>query len=214
MSESETDGQDDARTLEHLLDVVAANRDKRCAEENKRARRQADEIIRQAHKTCRARMHRHINALREKYRVRSSSAYARNQTMLRNQQQKADRAMLDQAWPDLRDAMQTFWNNQASRKEWIEAAMASALSRVLGYVWRVEYPRGLDEEELKMLKQEIGQIKGNEPEFVAQGDVVAGIRIIVDGTVIDATLEGLLNQKSTIEATMIARIKRETGSDE
>jgi F0F1-type ATP synthase delta subunit len=85
---------------------------------------------------------------------------------------------------------------------------------VLGYVWRVEYPRGLDEEELKMLKQEIGRIKGNEPEFVAQGDVVAGIRIIVDGTVIDATLEGLLNQKSTIEATMIARIKRETGSDE
>lgn len=209
MNGPETDRQDDARTLEHLLDVVTESRNKRCAKAHEDAQEQVNEIMRQAHAQCRKRMHRHVNILREKYRVRSSSAYARNQTLLRNQHQKADRAVLDVAWPVLREAMQALWDKPISRGEWVDAAIANASDSLLGHAWSVEYPRGINDEELKMLKQKVARSQGSEPRLVAKDDIVAGIRITVDGTVSDATLDGLLNQKEAIEASMIARIRRE-----
>ena len=54
---------------------------------------------------------------------------------------------------------------------------------------------------------------GGKPELAACDDIEAGVRIRLDGTVIDATLAGLMKQKHAIEARMIARIKRETISD-
>jgi hypothetical protein len=214
MSGSENNGQEDTQTLEHLLDVVAGNRSKRCAELRETAHKEAGEIVRQAHAKCRARMHRHVMELREKYRVRSSSAYARNQTMLRKQHQKADRAILDVAWQDLREKMQAVWNNPDARRDWVNAAIAGASTRVLGQQWRLEHPRDFNEEEVGMLKRQIADKTGMVPDSVVQKDIEAGIRIVVGGTVIDATLEGLLNQKSEIEADLIARIKREAFSDE
>jgi hypothetical protein len=50
---------------------------------------------------------------------------------------------------------------------------------------------------------------GRQPELKACDDIEAGVRIVLDGTVVDATLVGLLKRKSAIEAIMIARINRE-----
>ena len=50
--------------------------------------------------------------------------------------------------------------------------------------------------------------EGSDPALSGCDDIEAGIRIIIDGTVVDATLTGLLNQKTSIEARLIARIKQ------
>ena len=126
MSFSDSDMQADTETLEHLLGVVVENREKRCLELREKAQQQASEIIRQAYSKGRLRMHYHIEALREKYRVRVTAATARNQTLLRRQHQKEDRAMLDVAWPLLREAMLALWNDPVSRHKWLDTAIASA----------------------------------------------------------------------------------------
>jgi hypothetical protein len=209
MSASESDVENDADTVEHLLGIVVENREKRCAELREKACQEAREIIKQAHARSRARLHRHIDALREKYRVRVSSAHAHNQTLLRQQHQKTDRAILDIAWPVLRKAMLALWKDPDSRRKWLHAAIASAVSRLREHGGRIEHPLIMSEEELKWMKQQFPHNIGKKPDFAACDDLEAGIRIIADGTVMDASLEGLLKQKTSIEATMIARVKQE-----
>ncbi len=214
MSFSDSDMQTDTETLEHLLGVVVENREKRCLELRENAQQQANEIIRQAYSKGRVRMHYHIEALREKYRLRVTAATARNQTLLRRQHQKEDRAILDIAWPLLREAILALWNEPVARHRWLDAAIASASTELREHGWRIEHPPGLGGEDIKKINQSCSRDEGKGPELSAADDIKAGIRIIAGGTVVDATLEGLLQQKTAIEARIIARIRQGTSSHE
>lgn len=211
MNPSEPEPQHQAETVEHLLAIVIENREKRCAQLRDNAQQQAREIIQQAHRKSRARMHRHVVALREKHGQRVSSAVARNQTQLRKQRQKADRAIADRAWPLLREAIQALWGRAETRRKWLEAVIANAAARLLHSGLRIEHPADMNENELSWMKQQI-ENSGKRAELRVDEDIEAGVRIVAQGTVIDATLDGLLKQKTTIEAMLIARIKREGNS--
>ncbi|NNJ96265.1 MAG: hypothetical protein HKP12_03825 [Gammaproteobacteria bacterium] len=210
MNRSESDPQQQAETVEHLLGIVVENREERCAQLRDHARQHASKIVQQAHTKSRARMHRHVSALREKRSQRVSSAFARNQTLLRQQHQKADRAVADMAWPLLRDAMLALWNSTESRRRWLDGVITSAAARLLHTDVHVEHPTAMSEHERSWLKKQI-DISGKEAELQGCEDIEAGVRIIAQGTVIDATLDGLLKQKTTIEAKLIAQIKRAGG---
>ena len=108
-------GSEKLNTLEYLLGVVVENREQRCAEVRESARIRASESIKQAHTSVRIRVHHHIVMLREKYRERVSAAYARNQTLIRQHRQVADKECLEAAWPILIDALKALWNNPVSR---------------------------------------------------------------------------------------------------
>lgn len=198
-----------AETLAHLLGVVTENREHRCAEVSERTRAEANEIIKQAHARVRGRLRRHIVTLREQYRVRIAAAQAHKQTLIRQQHQKSDKAILEAAWPVLREVLLALWMDPVSRQAWTDAAIASAESTLLETDWRIEHPRDFTIDEHNRLKQLLLADKGNAPTLLAGDDIEAGIRIIAHGTVIDATLEGLLQQKATIEATLIARIEQD-----
>ena len=213
MSFSDSDSELDTDTLEHLLGVVVENREKRCLEVRENAQQQAREIIRLAYSKGRIRMHHHIDALREKYRERVTAAIARNQTLLRRQHQKEDRAMLDVAWPLLREAILALWNDPVSRHKWLVAAITSASAGLRDHDWCIEHPPGLSDEDISMIN--LAFIHGNTvPKLSACDDIEAGIRIVTRGTVVDATLDGLMQQKTVIEARMIARIKQGVASHE
>ena len=214
MSSSDPDMQADTETLEHLLGIVVESREKRRQQVRDDAQQQAKEITRLAYTKGRTRMHHHIDALREKYRVRVTAATARNQTLLRRQHQKEDRATLDVAWPLLREAMLVLWKDPDSRRNWLEAAIASASSSLKQQDWHIEHPQDLSEADVKWIKHTHIHGKGREGKLVASADIDAGIRIILNGTVVDATLDGLLKQKTAIEAILIARIKQGAASHE
>lgn len=209
MNLPENDRKQDTETLEQLLGVVVENRDRRCTEVSKSTRLHAKEILKQAHTRVRARLRRHVSMLREKYRVSISAAQARKETLIRQQQQKADKACLDVAWPVLREALLALWMDPESRHSWMDAAIDSAASTLLGADWRVEYPADFTDQEFRLLQQMFMDRLEKAPGLAASDDIEAGIRIISHGTVLDATLEGLLQQKRTIEASLISRIKKD-----
>ena len=206
MSNSDSDRQQDTDTLQHLLGVVVENREKRCQEVKDNARQEADEIIRQAHSRVRGRLHRHVNALRETDRLRVASATARNQTLLRQQHQKEERALLDMAWPLLHDAVLALWRQAESRHRWVDAAVGLATERLRDRNWRIEHPPDFSEDDKDSIRQNFPA--DNQPALAPCDDIEAGIRIVVDGTVVDASLAGLLKQRTSVEARMIARIKQ------
>jgi len=209
MNLPKNDYKQDTETLEQLLAVVADNRDRRCAEVGESTGLHAREILKQAHARVRARLRRHISMLREKYRVSISAAQARKETLIRQQQQKADKACLDAAWPALREAMLALWKDPETRLKWIDAAIDSASSTLLEADWRVEYPGDFSDQDSRLLERMFSDRLKKVPVLAASDDIAAGIRIISRGTVLDATLEGLLQQKQTIESFLISRIKQD-----
>lgn len=211
MSSSDSENSN-TQTLEYLLGVVVENREQRCTEIRESAHIQASEMIKQAHTSVRNRMHHHILLLREKYRERVSAAYARNQTLIRQHRQLADKECLAEAWPLLREALKCLWNDPVSRQKWLDAAITSAASKFLKQHWSIEHPVNFSDEEQKRLQQDVTNIGHNTAELTACDDIAAGIRIVVEGTVFDATLNGLLQQRTTIEAMLISRIKQDASS--
>ena len=110
--------------------------------------------------------------------------------------------------------MLALWKHPDSRRIWLEAAIASASSRLKHQDWHIEHPQDLSEADIQWIMHTHIHGKGDAARLVASDDIDAGIRIIVNGTVIDATLEGLLKQKTAIEAILIARIKQGAASHE
>ncbi len=208
MTQSEPDLHQNAETLEHLLDVVIENRDKRCLEIRENAHAQVKDSISQAHRRSRKRFHTHADSLRENYRVSETAAQARNQTQRRQQQQETERALLDAAWPLLDDAILVLWNETKSRRAWLNAATALAASILLEHQWRIEHPVDFSEEDAERLRKDLTDKIGKAPEMIACADIQAGVRIIAHGTVVDATSKGLLQHRLSIEAILLARIKQ------
>ena len=200
------------QTLEYLLGVVVENREQRCAEVRESARIGASNSVKQAHTSVRSRVHHHIVMLREKYRERVSAAYAHNQTLIRQHRQVTDKECLEAAWPILIEALKALWNNPVSRHKWLAAAIRRASSTLLKDDWSIEHPVSFSNEEKKRLKHDFANMDGKTAELTACNDIEAGIRIVVDGTVIDATLHGLLQQRMAIEAMLISRVKQDLSS--
>ncbi len=211
MSSADSDNPN-RQTLEYLLAVVAENREQRCAQIHEIAHSQGSDIIKQAHSSVRVRMQHHVQLLREKYHERVSAAEARNQTLRRQHRQLADKECLETAWPMLREALKVLWDDPVSRHQWLDAAIRSASSRLLKHDWRVEHPQDFSDVEQKRLQQNCTAISDSTVELTACDDIEAGIRIMVDGTVIDATLDGLLQQRTIIEARLMSRIKQDIAS--
>jgi hypothetical protein len=209
MSSHDTD-KPESKTLEYLLSVIVENREQRCAEVREQARLHNNEVLKQAHTRVRERVHHHILMLREKYQERISAAQARNQTLIRQQHQLADKEFLETAWPILREALAALWRDPASRTRWMDNAISCASSIFLQQNWCIEHPVDLNDEEKKHLKYDCTDIDISTPELAVSEDIEAGIRIIAGATVFDATLEGLLKQRTAIEAILISRIKQET----
>jgi hypothetical protein len=207
MNDPEND-KPDTEALDYLLGVVKANRDKRCAELRAAAAQQRKAIIGQAHTTARTRMHHHVLALREKYRERTTAAHARNQALFRQRQNASDKVMLDVAWPMLRQAIESLWHEPATRRKWLTAVIREASSKLMKTDWRIEHADDLSEEDKRYLESAASEL-GREVVLIANDDIGAGIRIDVDGTIIDATLDGVLKQRTMIEAMLIARSKRD-----
>jgi hypothetical protein len=211
MSTADSD-RSNSETLDYLIGVVVENREQRCAEIRKTAQLQSGEIIKQARARVRERMHHHILLLREKYRERVSAAQARQQTLMRQHRQLADKECLASAWPLLTESLEHLWADPASRQAWLTAAITRASAILLKSSWNLEHPADFSDAEKKNLQQALAGSNVHSAKLTACDDIEAGIRIIVDGTVIDATLHGLLQQRTKIEAMLIARIKQDIAS--
>lgn len=192
--------------IEHLLEVVNRNRDERCAKLRDKTRAQAKSLLQQAHADARAHMHQHVVDMREKYRLRVAAARARNETLARLQQQQTGLAMLDHVQQPLREALLRRWANPSSRQLWIHALLNVAKQTLLAHDWRIEHPPDWPHDEREQLRQHLVMSAATAPVFVAYADIDAGLRIVAHSATVDASIDGLLQRKTAIEAMLMARL--------
>lgn len=204
MSSKSTEPRDSR--VQHLLQVVEENRDKRCNAMLDEAKENARDIVRQARRKARRHMHESVMAIRDSARQQLASAEASRKTHLRLQRHKADKQLLERAWQPLVDSLLQRWQAPEDRQLWINGLLGQASAMLVNRQWHIEHPADWPDNERNALEARLSRELGHSPAFQVHDDIRAGLRICAGSTCVDGTLDGLLESRSRVEARMLAAL--------
>ena len=195
----------DAQT-HHLLEFLETHRDEQCTAMLAQARNEAQQQVRQAHSEAQALMHQAVLDAREQVRARITSATAQQQTRQRQQRQQQDQALLERAWEPLQELLQQRWQEETSRRQWIEHLLLQALAALVDNHWQIEHPGDWPVAERDALAARLDELDGYTVEFTAQPAISAGLRICASDTCVDGSIAGLLHDRTRIESVLLQRL--------
>jgi hypothetical protein len=197
------------RETQALLDLVEADRVRRCAEILDAARRRAADALQRAHADARERMRQAFAEERERTAARIASAQANLQTRRRLDTQQRATALLAAGWRRLPDALVARWQDSVPRAEWIASVLAAARAALPRGAWRITHPADWPDAERDALAATLTGELGAAPQMVASETLHAGIAVSANGNVVDGTLDGLLADRARIGARLLYHLEQE-----
>jgi hypothetical protein len=197
-----------------LLQRLATDRDRRCAELRSSTEGQVRELLRSARKEALANVREAIARERKHAEQTLRQAQASAALDVRERAQQLTRALLERMWAAIGGVLAVRWADAARRRSWQEAAVRQAQALLSGRSWRIEHGAGCSEDELGALMKLAAAGEGPGPpreiELVCDPAVRAGIRIRAAGVCLDATVAGLLESRAEIEADFLATLLAES----
>lgn len=195
--------QDIDEQVHALLQVVELYQMRRCEEIVREAEHQAADIVKQAYREARQRLHQTIVEEREKGRAEIAALEAQLQTERRQKQQQHVAALLQRVMKHLQSELLQRWSEPAARSLWVERLLRQGLEMLPHKDWHIACPPDWSSEEqghaITVLS---GRIEGS-LEFQPDPAVRAGLRICSAATCLDGTLHGLLGNRRAIEARLL-----------
>ncbi len=190
-----------------LLDLVEADRARRCAQilgdENSRAAA----LLSQAHADARVRMRQAFAEQRLQRRERIAAAQARLATQRRLHEQQRNAALLRLAWQQLPGELLALWQRPDARAAWVARVLQTARACMPRASWHIVHAPDWPASERQALAQQLAAEPGTAPAFEADPAISAGLKIVANGNVIDGTLAGLLADRTAIEARLLRRLE-------
>jgi hypothetical protein len=194
--------------VQHLLSAVEHYRSTRCAKIREQARTKANALISKAHKAARSRMHDDNVSTRVATHHLLTSTEARLQTRKRLARQQSDEELLEASWIMLEESLHRQWQQAGTRKQWVDNLVDQAMARLVSPHWRIEHPVDWPEQERTALQIQLDDRLGHLPEMEANPEIRAGLRLCTEGTCVDGTADGLMHERTRIEALMLATIHK------
>jgi len=189
-----------------LLDLVEADRARRCEAILGEARGRAAALLRQAHADARQRMREAFHEERARRVERVAAARANLQTRQRLGEQQRAAAFLAAGWQRLHEELLRRWRDPAARRAWVAHVSADARRLLPHAEWRITHAPGWPADERDEFAAELARALGTAPTFTADAAVGAGVRIAAMGNVIDGTLPGLLADRAEIGARLLHQV--------
>jgi len=199
--------------IQHLQNVVEHHRATACEKIQLQARTKSHELISKAHENARRRMHEDNVETREKENRQLASAVAQIQTQKRLARQQSDEELLRTSWKLLKESLERQWQQADTRKQWLDNLIGQALATLVSQHWRIEHPVDWAAEERTALQIRLQEQLGHSPEMDAVTDISAGLRLCTEGTCVDGTTDGLMHERTRIEALMLAAIHKHGDAD-
>ncbi len=194
--------------VEALLERIATNRDRRCAQLRSATQLQARDLLRSARKEALADVRAASARERKQAEQALQKAVAAAALETRQRAQAATCALLTVMWSAIDAVLEARWADAAQRKSWLEAAVHQANCMLNEPGWRIEHGAGWPSEELGALAAlAAGDERGpaRTLELACDPSLRAGIRIKTAGACLDATAVGLLASRAAIESEFLAR---------
>jgi len=172
------------------------------------AERDARTIIARAHSDARGRMHESIRALRHEGRRRLLRAKAQAETEARRRAHRHALEAIRMAWPLLEAALAARWRDPDGRRAWIESAARRAANWLRDSHWSVEHPPDWSLDDARSFGGMLCERAGLEIQFSTRPGLDQGLRIGAGQALLDATPQGLLVDRITVEAALLAELGR------
>lgn len=195
------------RQTEALLALVDADRERKCDAIVGEAKGRAAALLAEAHADARKRMRQMFHEERERMAQRVAAANARLSTRRRLADQQRAAAYLAAGWQRLPEELRRRWLDETTRRGWVAAVVARAHSVLAPGPWHIVHAADWPATERDALAAELVRGAGVAPTFRADDKVRAGLKIGVDGNVVDGTLAGLLIDRSEIGSRLLRELE-------
>jgi len=189
-----------------LLDLVEADRRARCAELIAQAERQAAATLAQARAEARRRLREAFAEERARAAARVAAARAELQTRHRLHEQQQAAGWLAVGWQRLPAALRQRWADAGARRQWADAALQEAARVLAPGRWRIVHAPGWPAPEREALAARLQAAAGTAAAFTEDAALGAGLRVVADGNVVDATLGGLVADREAIGARLLGEL--------
>jgi len=193
-----------------LLDLVEQYQARRCSELLEPAQAEARATIRAALSEARRRVSTAITEERKRRTQEVGAVEAALATDRRLAAQKHAVHLLTGAWRDLRTRLIARWTAAPTRAQWVDAHLRRALRAVPpGAGWRIEYHPLWTASERMREHERLTAGGVDEVRFVEAADVGAGFRIVGGHNVLDATIDGLLADRTQLEGRLLQHLQQD-----
>jgi len=198
-----------AETEQKLRAVVEADRARRVDAILGEADAKARAIVKEAHQRARREVRDAILAARLRAEERLIALRARLATARRLNEQQRAVGILAAEWASLPEALRARWRRTETRQRWARHAVRVALGRLPHHGWRVAHPADWPEAEQRALASMLAGELDSAPRFEADAALAAGLRIHAGQNVVDVTLDGLLADRDSLGARLLALTSKE-----
>ncbi|HET7525018.1 MAG TPA: hypothetical protein VFK10_03670 [Burkholderiaceae bacterium] len=188
------------RQMRALIDLIESDRAHRCAQILDPARASAAAVRAQARTDWRARLRSTFIEQRRRRLDTLAAARARAATRARLHAQQHAAALLRAAWLQLPEALRALWRDAAARAAWAQQVAAVARTRLSVDTWRIVHALEWPVAEQQTLAY---SLPGITVRFEPDAAIDAGLKVIAGGNIVDATVAGLLADRSEIEAALL-----------
>ncbi len=188
-----------------LLQLIEGYRDDECRRIIGQAHAEASERLRQTYRTERAHLHQRVVDERGRARARIHAARAELETRERSQGDLANA----RAWPKLQVALRQRWQVAETRGQWVSHYLDYAIKVLPRGRWTIRHAPEWGETERAGAAKKLQRAVGHQPAFHVDGGIEAGLIIAYTGAVLDASLTGLLADRTRLEARLLALFHQE-----
>jgi len=190
--------------LEAMLQRVGEYREQHMAGIRTRTAARVEQIVRDARKEARQRVHEAVGRERVRLAQGLRQAQARAELDARERAQHQTLALLQQMWQRIGAALEARWRAPPQRAAWIAAAVAQSAALLGGRPWRVECATGVCAEDRAQAEGSARAHGVSAIEWQLDPQLPAGLRVRTTGACLDATGAGLLALRVDVEALFLA----------
>lgn len=189
-----------------LLDLVEADRVRRCTAILDEARARAAATVTAAHAEARERVRMAFEEERHRLASALAAAEARLATHRRLREQRLAAAFLKAGLQSLPDALRERWQRRDERAKWIGRAVAEARRALPSGDWNIAHAPPLPDDERAALTASLAQ-GSTVPHFAVDESLRAGLAISAGGNVVDGTLAGLVADRAEVGAKLLKHLE-------
>ncbi|MGE0358702.1 MAG: hypothetical protein AB7P08_17500 [Burkholderiales bacterium] len=193
---------DVAHSTAALLDLIEKDRARRCAEVEEKAAQAATQALRAARSAARTRVREALLVERRRLRDGLAASDAALATETRLHDQRRFRALLDETWKRLPQALAARWAEPAAREAWIAHIVACARAVLAPGRWTFVHGPGWTEEEREATASLLMEI-GISAQFTEDATRGPGVEVRSDGNRVDGTAAGLMADAGEVGARLL-----------
>lgn len=194
-------------SLQALVDLVDADRERQCAQILGEARARAAALIDHARAEALAHLRQTFAEQRHALHAQVAAAQSRLATQQRLNAQQRTTALLGLARQQLPAALQARWVQPAARAAWVTHVLDVAHARLPAAGWRLVHGPAWPTQESHAAAAALAGRGHADVSFETDATMTAGLKVHAAGNVVDGSLPGLLAEADEVDAALLRHLE-------